>query len=146
MIVGGIRSPPLGLEALEVVDRALALVAPSAGTTRMPVPMASIEPASTACRTPMSAPSGCTSAQANGSVERVLRHGARAPTPTSSTSPPGPTSTSSVRSSPVTGSYSVGGTSTRPSAALDPDQDLLAQAGEEGPDHRTGGPARTGTR
>ena len=36
------------------------------------------------------------------------------------TVPAGPTSTTSVRSSPVSGSYSVGGTSTRPSAPLMP--------------------------
>ena len=51
------------------------------GATRMPVDIASIEPASTACMIAVSAPSSLTSANANGVVERVLRGRLRDPRP-----------------------------------------------------------------
>ena len=91
-------------------------------------------------RKPTSAPSGWTSAQANGGRAGASAS-ARGPTPTWRPCPPGPTSTISVRSSPVM-RVVLGRRHEHPAVgALDPQQDLLAQAGEEGADHRTGRPA-----
>ena len=53
-----------------------------------------------------------------------------------STTPPGPTSTSSPVSSPVVGSYSVGGHDDRPPGPRDPEQLPVAQPGQEGADDR----------
>ena len=57
--------------------------------TRIPVDIASIEPASTACIIAVSAPSSFTSANANGFAVGACRS-ARSPRPTISTTPPGP--------------------------------------------------------
>ena len=89
------------------------------GSTRMPVDIASGVPASTAPSIGVSAPSGRISAHAKGRSSGCFGIGVRTHAHVVTT-PAGPTSTISWRSSPVTGSYSVGGTSTRPSAPLMP--------------------------
>ena len=85
----------------------------------MPVRMASTEPASTACSIEVSAPSGFTSAHAKGWSNGCRSWGSNTHAQVV-TSPPGPTSTISVSSSAVTGSYSVGGTITWPWLPLMP--------------------------
>ena len=109
-----------GTQHAEVLDVALALVGPPGHDPHAGVH--GVDRAGVDRRAPsaVSAPSGRTSAQRERMVERMLRDADRSPTPSVVTSPPGPTSTSSVRSSPVSGSYSTGGTSTRPSLALMP--------------------------
>ncbi len=67
----------------------------------------------------MSAPSSRMRAQAKGRSKGCLGSG-RGTQAHDSTVPPGPTSTSSPVSSPVTGSYSVGGTITAPPAPRTP--------------------------
>src|SRR5439155_14076915 len=89
--------------------------------TRMPVAMRLSSPASTACSSPVSAPSSRTSAHANGCWSGCRSRGwcTHAQVVTTPACP-----TSTKRSSPsvslVTGSYSVGGTITRPSPARMP--------------------------
>ena len=104
------------------------------GCTRMPVDMASGEPASTAWRNPTSAPSGCTSAQANGWSSGCFGGFAH----------PGPGQHGAARTDLdqlgelVAGQRVVlGGRDEHPAVgAPDPQQHLLAQAGEEGTDDR----------
>ncbi len=86
--------------------------------TRMPVAMADSS-ASTAWRKPTSAPSSFTRAKAKGWSSGCSGRGV-ATHDHVSTSPEVPTSTSSESSSAVTGSYSTGGTMTRPSAPRTP--------------------------
>ena len=108
------------------------------GRTRMPVDIASGEPASTAWRKPTSAPSGCTSAQAKGWSSGCFGRGSRTQAQVS-TVPPGPDL--DELGEVLAGERVVLGRRHQhpPVGALDPQQHLLAQAGEEGPDHRTGG-------
>ena len=89
-------------------------------------------------RKPTSAPSGCTSAQAKGCCSGCFGIGSRTQAQVS-TVPPGPTSTSSVSSSPVMRVVLGRRHEHLAVGALDPQEHLLAQAGEEGPDHRAGG-------
>src|SRR4051812_34937386 len=88
------------------------------GVTRMPVLIASTLPASTACSIGESAPSGWISAHANGWSSGCFGIGSRTHAHVVTT-PPGPTSTMSVSGSEVSGSYSIGGTSTRPAFVLE---------------------------
>ena len=81
--------------------------------TRSPVARASGPPLSTTWSIAVSAPSRRMSAHANGFWSGCLGSGL-ATHAHDSTVPPGPTSTSSPVSSPVFGSYSVGGTMTEP--------------------------------
>src|ERR1019366_3465670 len=81
--------------------------------TRAPVANASGPGAATAWSMAVSAPSSRTRAQAKGTCSGCLRSGWD-PQAHESMTPPGPTSTSSPTSSPVSGSYSVGGTITLP--------------------------------
>ena len=79
----------------------------------------SADPQSSACSNGVSAPSSFTSAHANGRSSGCVRsgsgtHAARSITPSD------PTSTISDAASPVSGSYSNGGTSTRPPAVRTP--------------------------
>src|SRR6478752_5518653 len=90
------------------------------GITRMPTLISSGEPTSTTCTIGTSAPSGRTSANANGFVRWCLPATGSATHVHASTTPAGPTSTNSSSASPVPGSYSVGGTITRPSAVRTP--------------------------
>lgn len=87
--------------------------------TRMPVRTASGPGASSACSSAVSAPSSRTSTQAKGVVSGWPRRGDGFQAQVV-TVPPVPTSTSARISSAVTGSYSVGGTTTRPSLAVTP--------------------------
>ena len=87
--------------------------------TRMPVRIAAAVPASTACSRAVSAPSSRISAQANGCSSGWPSIG-RAAQDHVVTVPAEPTSTSSPGGSPVCGSYSNGGTCTRPSAPRAP--------------------------
>src|SRR5260370_37971540 len=85
------------------------------GTTRIPVRIRSIDPASTTWRSPVWAPSRRTSANANGWSRGCLRPGWLTQAQVS-TVPPGPTSTRAVsKASPVAGAHSRGGTSNPPS-------------------------------
>ena len=72
-----------------------------------------------ACNIADSAPSMRMSAHANGRSSGSFGRG-RCTHAHVVTVPSGPTSTISCAASPVTGSYSIGGTSTRPSLVLDP--------------------------
>ena len=81
--------------------------------TRSPLDRLSGPPLSTTWRRAVSAPSRRMSAQANGRCSGCLGSG-RETQAQDSTAPPGPTSTISPVSSPVVGSYSVGGTMTDP--------------------------------
>ncbi len=85
----------------------------------MPLCMASADPASTACNSPVSAPSSRISAQANGRSSGWPSTGTGCQDQVS-TVPAGPTGTSSAGGANVTGSYSAGGTCTRPSALREP--------------------------
>src|SRR6266511_659220 len=91
------------------------------GWTRMPVRMRDSSPASTTCRSAVSAPSRPMSANANGWSSGCWSRGWLTHAQVV-TSPFGPTSTrsSTVSSSPVSGSYSVGGQTTWPSLARMP--------------------------
>src|SRR6266540_5982436 len=91
------------------------------GWTRMPVRMRDSSPASTTCRSAVSAPSRPMSANANGWSSGCWSRG-RLTQAHVVTSPFGPTSTrsSTESSSPVSGSYSVGGQTTWPSLARMP--------------------------
>lgn len=90
------------------------------GQTRVPGRSALGLPASTACTSAVSAPSSLIRAQANGRSSGWPARGSGTQA-AAVTAPAGPTSTySSVTASPVAGSYSRGGTSTRPSAVRTP--------------------------
>src|SRR2546430_5465033 len=91
------------------------------GCTRMPVFMRDSSPASTTCSSAVSAPSRPMSAHANGRSSGCWSRGWWTHAHVV-TSPPGPTSTrsSTDSSSPVSGSYSVGGQITWPSLARMP--------------------------
>ena len=90
-----------------------------AAVTRIPVRIAPGPGASTACSIGTSAPSSRTSANANGRSNGCPATGE--PTQVQETTvPAGPTSTRSVVGAWVTGSYSRGGTATRPSDPRDP--------------------------
>ena len=105
--------------------------------------MASIQPASTACTSAVSAPSSLISAKANGWSSGCFGVGS-VTQPHVSTTPPGPTSTKSrSRASPVSGSHSQGGHSTRPSLDRIPRILPVPQAGQE---RSHGGPERAGVR
>src|SRR5205807_1643077 len=91
----------------------------NSGRTRMPVDTSSGEPAGSTWRNEVSAPSKRTSTQAKGVCSGCFGFG-RATHDHEVTVPPGPTSTISLVSSPVSGSYSVGGTMTRPPLPLVP--------------------------
>jgi hypothetical protein len=95
--------------------------------TRMPVRIAAAVPASTACSIAVSAPSSRISAQANGCSSGWPSIG-RAAQDQVVTVPAEPTSTSSAGGSPVRGSYSNGGTCTRPSAPRAPRMRRAASA------------------
>ena len=84
------------------------------GATRMPVAMASIDPASTACTSVVSAPSSWMRAKAKGWSNGCCSVGADTQVQ-DVTVPAGPTSTSASWSSsaPVSGSHSSGGHRTR---------------------------------
>ena len=81
--------------------------------------MTSAVPASTACSSAVSAPSSLISAQANGRSSGCPSLGSRCQDQVV-TVPSGPTGTSSSGGANVTGSYSAGGTWTRPSAPREP--------------------------
>src|SRR5262249_30021949 len=91
------------------------------GVTRMPVFMRDSSPASTTCSSAVSAPSRPMSAHAKGRSSGCWSRGFVTHAHVV-TSPLGPTSTrsSGVSSSPVSGSYSVGGQITSPSLARMP--------------------------
>src|SRR5579872_1543519 len=108
------------------------------GTTRIPVAMASGEPASTACSRAVSAPSRRTSAQAKGRSSGWPVSG-RVVHAHVVTTPPGPTSTRSPVSAPVTGSYSVGGTTTvspERTPRIRPSRSAVKKAPSTGPTER----------
>ena len=87
--------------------------------TRSPLASRSGPPLSTTWSRAVSAPSRRISAQANGRSSGCLGSGWDTHAQ-DSTAPPGPTSTISPVSSPVVGSYSVGGTMTDPPAPRTP--------------------------
>ncbi|SLH88154.1 Uncharacterised protein [Mycobacteroides abscessus subsp. abscessus] len=87
--------------------------------TRIPVRIWSGESTSTACSSALSAPSRVISAQANGRSKGWPGSGSRTQVHVL-TVPVSATSTNSVSASLVTGSYSGGGTSTRPSEPRTP--------------------------
>jgi hypothetical protein len=87
--------------------------------TRMPIDTSSGLPTSSACSIGVSAPSSRTSTQAKGRSSGWPSNGWSFHDQ-DSTVPTWPTSTISARSAEVTGSYSCGGTSTRPSWARTP--------------------------
>src|SRR5262249_55918246 len=89
------------------------------GCTRMPVDILSMLPASPACPMAVAAPSGVTSASANGRSSGCFGVGCSTHVH-DATVPIGPTSTRSSSASPVFGSYSSGGTSTLPFVARTP--------------------------
>src|SRR5262249_32873798 len=89
------------------------------GCTRIPVDMRSMFSTSTTCTIVESAPSGLISANANGWSSGCFDVGSSTHVH-DSTVPAGPTSTMSVRASPVYGSYSSGGTRTCPSCVRMP--------------------------
>ena len=76
--------------------------------------------ASTTCTIAVSAPSGLTSANANGLPRWCLPGRGSSTHVHAVTVPAGPTSTYSSSAAAVIGSYSVGGTMTRPSARRTP--------------------------
>ena len=88
----------------------------------------------------MSAPSNCTSTQAKGSCRGCLGRGC-ATQDHVVTVPSGPTSTTPSVSSPVSGSYSVGGTMTRPPVprmpTTLPSRNPVRKAPTTGPTERT---------
>ncbi len=86
----------------------------------MPTLISSGPATSTTCTIGTSAPSGHTSAKAKGFARWCLPGVGSATQVHAVTTPAGPTSTNSSRASPVSGSYSVGGTITRPSAVRTP--------------------------
>src|SRR5680860_694835 len=90
------------------------------GSTRIPTDIASGPSTSTAWSIGVSAPSSRTSANANGSSSGDLVGRGSATHVHAVTAPPGPTSTNSPIGSAVVGSYSSGGTITRPSLARAP--------------------------
>src|SRR5260370_36735808 len=103
------------------------------GTTRIPVRIRSIDPASTTWRSPVWAPSRRTSANANGWSRGCLRPGWVTQAQVS-TVPPGPTSTRSVSmASPEAGPHSRGGASTRPSPVRAPKIVALRRPVNTGP-------------
>src|SRR5207249_2239345 len=87
--------------------------------TRIPVFMFASEPASTACSIVVSAPSSLISAHANGFCNGLFLRGSFTQAHVVTT-PESPTSTNSLSSSAVWGSYSTGGTMTWPRAPLIP--------------------------
>jgi hypothetical protein len=90
------------------------------GQTRIPGRIAFTCSGQTACTSAVSAPSSLTSAQAKGRSTGWPSSGSATQAQVV-TVPAGPTSTySPVTGSPVAGSYSRGGTSTRPSAVRAP--------------------------
>ena len=94
------------------------------GATRAPTVIASAVPQSTACNSAVSAPSGRMSANANGFDNGCLPGFGSDTQVYVCTRPAGPTgiqwSPSGAIASLVVGSYSAGGTSTRPSARRTP--------------------------
>ena len=94
------------------------------GATRAPTAIASALPQSTAWSSAVSAPSGRISANANGFVSGCLPARGSATHVYDCTRPAGPSvsqwSPSGAIASLVVGSYSAGGTSTRPSARRTP--------------------------
>src|SRR6478609_620800 len=103
---------------------AMSVIAPTVSSaqctcTRAPVLMASDEPASTACSMAVSAPPSFTSAHANGRSSGWPSNGSGCHVH-DTTVPTLATGTTSVRGAYVTGSYSAGGTCTRPSEPRTP--------------------------
>jgi len=95
--------------------------------TRIPVRMASADPASTACSIAVSAPSSRISAHANGCASGWPSSGFGTHDQLV-TVPSVPTGTSSAGGANVTGSYSNGGACTRPSASRAPRMRRCARA------------------
>ncbi len=112
----------------------------------MPVLTALGSAAGRTCRNEVSAPSNLTSTQANGVCSGCLRRGLGTQDH-EVTVPSGPTSTMSVVSSPVSGSYSVGGTMTLPPVPLMPttlpSRSPVRKAPITGPTDRTYGYSST---
>src|SRR5207248_1778713 len=104
-------------QAMELRSGALSFV--QRAFTRMPVDIFDSSPASTAWSMPVSAPSSLMRAHANGLSRGWPGRGSVTHAHVV-TVPASPTSTNSLRVSPVYGSYSVGGTITLPSEPLMP--------------------------